>query len=211
MAAPGSRSSAQTHTVHALLRKIQLRPITCTDCACVGAKFEEPTDQVQLMREALEVQRMLACPWLLQLATEAVAVLAAHHQHTHTPNGHAFSLTTPNGHAYGLANGHSYSNGDSNAQARAGVASSLALSSVHVARAHRELRITPQQESQAMHSNKKAHSSRTHSAEVLLDRNMPAMRLRKGACAPDVLICMSHLHFNSGQHIQGNNQLSSRI
>ena len=50
-------------------------------------QYEDPTEQVQQLRETLELHRALACLWLIQLASGAIAVVAAQHEHTHA-NGY---------------------------------------------------------------------------------------------------------------------------
>ena len=80
------------------------------------------------MREKLELQEALSCSWLASKAAEAIAVVAAQHEHTHA-----------NGHANGHTNGHSPDG------AREKLAAGLALSTEDVLRAHKELKITPQQ------------------------------------------------------------------
>ena len=68
----------------------------------VHVQFEDPTDDLQKLRQSVELKRARALPWLVNLSCGAIASVAAQHSHTHSSTG------TVSGHpANENSNGHS--------------------------------------------------------------------------------------------------------
>ncbi|KAK9803003.1 hypothetical protein WJX73_009126 [Symbiochloris irregularis] len=112
------------------------------DSNAVEVAFEDPTDQLQRLRQCVELKRALALPWLVALSSGAIASVAAQHSHTHSGTG------TVNGHpANENSNGHSNGCIDAGSveEAHVKMAAGIALSPEHVAKAQKELRMGPHQ------------------------------------------------------------------
>lgn len=72
-------------------------------CVC-AAQFEDPTDELQQLRQSVEAKRALALPWLVNLSSGAIASVAAQHSHTHSSTG-TVSGHPANENSSGHANG----------------------------------------------------------------------------------------------------------